>query len=229
MAAIDYGALLRVKNKNENNWTFINRDSDLFMKASDTGYVCEKAVDKKDRNIDIAGNYFAYAGDSHFLLAFYKGTCEVISDGKILHTFWGADFNSETRYFDNLPSVKISRLSTKYDYDKLKSWGPWQNYVKENYFDVIGNEKLYELQNGYNVYHSFLKYAKKLARYNKNNRGYKHYPFRFLAEWEYDGRKYEVIYGYGIDNQKEVWDSIKNTDIYDFKEKEIQIIDNWFS
>ena len=37
MSMIDYGALLKVDN------IFVNKNKDLFMKCSDTGYMCEYA------------------------------------------------------------------------------------------------------------------------------------------------------------------------------------------
>ena len=53
-------------------------------------------------------------------------------------------------------------------------------------------------------------------------------PYRFIAEWDYNGHHYEVIFGYGIDNDEEVWNKIKN-DSYGFRQDEIAIIDSWFN
>ena len=50
---------------------------------------------------------------------------------------------------------------------------------------------------------------------------------RWLATWDYNGNHYEVIFGYGIDPNKDVWNRIK-LDSYDFSDVERQIIDGWF-
>lgn len=57
MAFIDYGALLKV------NGEFINKNRDIFMNKSDTGYICEKAKDDQGDWHSVQGNYFVYAGD----------------------------------------------------------------------------------------------------------------------------------------------------------------------
>ena len=47
-----------------------------------------------------------------------------------------------------------------------------------------------------------------------------------MAEWDYKGKHYEVIFGYGIDADKEVWDDTKHR--YDFSDVERKVIDEWF-
>ena len=223
MAMIDYGAMLRVNGK------FINKNQGMFMQSSDTEYVCEKAIEKDGREIDVNGNYFVYAGDENFLIVFYKGCYKVISKGKVILSEWNMPFSSQTYLLDNLPALKISRLSTRFDVDKLESEGSWKNYVIENWVDANGDEPLSELEGGRREYKKFLKRAKRRFYFNKHNKGCKYRPFRFLAEWEYDGRKYEVIFGYGIEPNEDVWDKIKNGDNgYGFRKEEIEIIDNWF-
>ena len=225
MGMIDYGALLRVTDFNGNK-RFINKDIDLFMEASDTGYICEKAVGKYGEE-DISGNYFVYAGDEHFLLAFYKGMCKVISDGKILLSVYSMPFNSETYFFDNLPNVKISRLSKDYEEEKMESGGLWRDYVKENWLNATGNEKIWELESGKKEFNRRRKYAKRVAFTNKHGGIYKDRPYRFLAEWDYNEHHYEVIFGYGIEPQKEIWNRIKEN-TYAFREEETKLIDSWF-
>lgn len=222
MAFVDYGALLRVDGK------FINKNVDMFMNASDTGYVCKKAIDKNGEEYDINGNYFVYAGDKHFLVAFYKGMYKVISDEKVVFTNWNMPFNSETHYFDNLPDLKVSRLSTYYETKSLESWGTWEDYVKEFWVDATGKEKLSELKDGAKYYKKFKKHAKQVAYVNKHGGMFKTRPYRFLAEWNYNGHHYEVIFGYGIDNDETVWNNIKNDGNYGFRKEEIKKIDEWF-
>lgn len=218
MAMIDYGALLRVDGK------FINKNKDMFMDSSDTGYVCEKASYSNEDEYDINGNYFVYAGDKNFLIVFYKGIFKVISNEIIILSKWNVAFNSETFFFDGLPNLKVSRLSKYYEYEKYESWGAWQDFVRENWYGATGNEKLSELQGGTKAYKRYRKHLKVVER----SKGYKTRPYRFIAEWDYNGHHYEVIFGYGIDNDEEVWNRIKN-DSYGFRQDEIEIIDSWFN
>ena len=54
MALIDWGSLLRVNGK------FINKNKDLFMNCSDTGYVCKQAEYPDGTVVYIDGNNFVY-------------------------------------------------------------------------------------------------------------------------------------------------------------------------
>lgn len=222
MAIIDYGALLRVDGK------FINKNCDLFMEASDTGYVAKGIIDTDGEVIDIDGNYFVYAGDEHFCVAFYKGMYVVISDSKAIFADSSMPFNSETHYFDNLPDLKVSRLSTYYEIEPLESWGTWEDYVRENWIGATGKEKLSELKDGTKFYKRFKRRLKKVAYVNKHGGCYKNRPYRFLAEWDYNGYYYEVIFGYGIEPNEETWNRIKNKS-YGFRDEEIKLIDSWFT
>ena len=49
MSMIDYGALLRVDGK------FINKNCGLFMNASNTGYVCKRAINNDGKEY-VIGN-----------------------------------------------------------------------------------------------------------------------------------------------------------------------------
>jgi len=221
MAMIDYGALLRV------DGVLINRN-EMFMEASDTGYVCKKATGKHGVE-EIDGNYFVCAGDEHFLLVFYKGICKVISDGQIVYSAWGCDFISEEHFFENLPSVRISYLDSTLHAREPESNGLWSDYVKDNWKDADGSEHFWELQDGKREYRIFLRRAKKIARRKRYLFDcFKTRNYRFLAQWEHNGHHYEVIYGYGIDSDEEVWNEIKN-DTYGFSKKETELIDNWFA
>lgn len=221
MAMIDYGALLRVNGK------LINKNYDLFMKASDAGYVAKDILDLDGKIRDIDGNYFVYAGDEHFCVAFYKGMYKVISDGKVIYAAWNMPFNSMTHFFDNLPDLEVSRLSKYFEEVSVDSLGSWEDYVKEKWIGATGKEALSELECGYKEYKKYLRHAKKVAYCNKHGGCYKTRPYRYFAEWNYHGNHYEVIFGYGIEPDEDVWDRIKNN-AYDFREDEITLIDSWF-
>lgn len=216
MAFIDYGALLMVDGK------FVNKNSELFMKSSDCGYICEYAKQKNGSRLRISGNYFVYAGDKEFMVAVYKRCFVIVSNGMVLKEQWGTRFNSETLIFDGLPNVQVKRLSKEWKYEKV-SIGTWKDYVKENWINATGNEKLSELQDGYNEYKRFVKRLKRASRY----KGVKSRPDRFLIKWEYRGKEYQVIFGHGIDPNEKVWNRIKN-ESYDFRKDEIELIDKWF-
>lgn len=206
MALIDYGAILRVAGK------FINKD-EFFMKSSDTGYTCEKATDEEGYTYDIQGNYFVYAGDENFMLVFYKNIVHWVSHDRILHSVAGTGFASETFFVSGCPDVTIEHL------DKQKypdtTWLDLDNYDDILYF--YGKRYADKWKS---------RRIKRNLRYIRNKSTWD-WSNRFLAKWEYDGRKYECIFGYGIDPQEEVWRSIRN-DGYDFSDTERDIIDSWF-
>ena len=216
MAFGDYGAILRVDGK------FINKDKGLFMQASDTGYVCKKALHKDRKEYDIDGNYFVYAGDKDFLVVFYKGTYKVISNEKVIHYGWNVCGDSETFYLDNLPNLKVSVLSKKYEL-RLFDWLDEES-IREDY-------KWYIERKGKKFADRWLRRRYK-AKY-MTTRGHGGFawntrPYRFLAEWDYNGHHYEVIYGMGIDPNEKVWNDIKN-EYYKFRKDEIELIDSWFN
>ena len=198
------------------------------MNASDTGYVCKKAEYPNGTLIDIDGNYFVYAGDENFLIVFYKGIFRVISKNKIIYTGWYIHFNSETFYFEGLPTLKVEHLDKNTYIEPVESEGTWEDYVRENWRGANGKEKLGELENGGKRYKWFKKNLKIIARSRKNPTQHSKYKTsRWLATWEYNGKKYEVIFGYGIDPNKDVWNKIKH-DSYGFTDVEREIIDSWF-
>lgn len=204
MATIDYGALLRVDGK------LINRGQ-MFMDSSDTGYICEKALHSDGKYYDIDGDYFVYAGDQNFMIVFYKGSFKVISHEKVILSEWNMGFASYTYFLHGLPTLKVSRLSKKrLTYD---SWRCYESY--DEFLKFSGSRSIKK----------YLRIVKRIGRDKRVRKGY--YPYRFLAEWYYDGRHYEVIFGYGIDTDENVWKRIRN-DSYDFNEDEKEIIDRWF-
>ena len=214
MAMIDYGAILRVDGKIVNN--------ELFMEVSDTGYIPPEKVtdDAYEEDIYINGNYFVYAGDEDFLVCFYKTSFVVIYDGRVVLSRWGFWYEnilSYTHYLNKLPSITISRL------DKNK------HCSGEDLLDYVDYYELIEEARKHNKKRELLRWqrvAKRIYRNRKAGR-YQYYSQRFVATWDYDGRHYECIYGYGIDPNKEVWGEIKHKH-YDFSDTERRIIDSWF-
>lgn len=209
MSLIDYGALLKVNGK------FINKNDDLFMYCSDTGYVCDKATyydtyEKQDKDIDINGNYYVYVGDENFMLCFYKGYFYVISHNRIIFSVAYNPFLSETFYLDGFPNVTVERLDKNLRYEYKD---------KPDEYDI---DYLYER---FGIRKSQL-IIRRLYKKRKSS-VCRHYSSRWKATWDYNGSHYEVIYGYGIDNDETTWNRIKIKH-YEFSETEREIIDGWF-
>lgn len=221
MAAIDYGALLRVDGE------FINKNGDLFMDKSDTGYSLKEAF-YKDRRIygeaiAIDGNFYVYAGDADLLLTFYKGYFYIISNGEILKSVSNNPFLSES-FLVGGTNIKVSHLDKTPFIDRSESQ-TWAEYVRDNWNGATGDEKLSDLEGGLQAYRRFLR------RIKKRKRGafdFKYYTNRWRAEWEHKGKRYEVVFGYGIDPDESVWNDIKADESYGFSQTEIEIIDEWF-
>lgn len=219
MSAIDYGALLKV------NGNFINKNQNLFMECSDTGYICEEAVYNNDK-IRIKGNHYVYAGDKNFLLSFYKQYLVVIHNNKVIKVIKGTDFASETYCIENFPTINIEHLDKNLyaDIDELKSW---EETIKEDWIDTTGKEKLNELYKGKQYYKQYLKLCKQQTRKRRNPPSCcKYRTQRWKASWEYQNNSYEVIYGYGVDPNERVWNEIKFD--YNFTDIEREIINKWF-
>ena len=206
MAFIDYGALLKVNGK------FINKnEDDIFMKCSDTGYICDKAnyttPDGITKEININGNFYAYAGDENFLLCFYKNYFCVIHNNEIIKIINGTHFISETYYIDNFPTIKIEHLDKNIYY----YMSPFYEEMEDPLFKVV----------------EALEDETKINKLSKKY-GMPYRTDRWKVTWNYNNNHYEVIFGYGIDSDEEVWNSIKY-DNYDFTDVERNIIDGWFS
>ena len=97
----------------------------------------------------IDGNYFAYVGDEHLTLAFYKQHCVIMVDKELRFEMWG---------IDNFHGCR-----------------------KSIHFEVAG--VLFHLK-------------------HLDNRIY-------YMSFHYNGNNYHIIYGYGIDSNKETWDNCK--------------------
>lgn len=223
MALIDYGAILKV------DGVFVNKDADLFMDTSDTGYVCKKASNQNGEEFDIDGNYYVYAGDKDFLLAFYKGSVVGISNEKIVFSRWNIPFCSETVKSpdSSFPEVKISHLDPAFyvcNWIEKEASQTWEDYVRETWIGATGKEALSELQNGTKRYRWFQRLKKRIARKSKQNDFPKYRTNRYVATWEHGGHSYECIFGYGIDPDKEVYLDMRD----DFTETEKEVLDSWF-
>lgn len=201
MAMTDYGALLRVNGK------FVNKNNgSLFMNSSDTGYVCKKAARSDGYEFDVAGNYFVYAGDKDFLCVFYKGHIIAISNEKVVFDQYGTDFLGEEIYLKGFPTLKIEHLDKNYKYEKFEPFN------KEWWIRELGKKK------------GQMRFNRELKKSVKTI--YKELSYIFLATWEHNGNKYEVIYGYGVDPNEDTWNKIKYE--WEFSDAEIEIIDRWF-
>jgi len=217
MAFIDYGALLRVDGK------FVNKDTDLFMDASDTGYVCDTAIDLDGSEIRVDGNYYIYAGDENLLICFYKTKLVIISGGKVIKRIWRPQFASET--LKDPVRLSIRRLDP--ERRSPHDWEHWEEYAAVRYgTPVAGYLPLNKLQRGEKIFRLWMRQAKRHRRAAKRDC---YYSARYLAEWDHDGRHYEVIFGYGIDPASDVWADIRTGDNYDFSDTERKIIDDWFA
>lgn len=205
MAMIDYGAILMIDGKKYND--------SMFMDTSDSGFVPEKAYDEKhDCLIDVKGNYFVYAGDKDFMIVFYRTHAHVIAQGRIIYSPpYNFEYPGETRFFDGLPTVTFEHLDKNRYISQEHLDRDDVQFLLERYGKKWGRLYAYRL-------------AKTIGRNQTNG-----YTARYVARWEYKGKQYEVIYGYGIDPDKEVWDDIKNDDDgYGFTDVEIQAIDRCF-
>lgn len=208
MSCIDYGVMLKV------NGVFINKNQDFAMEKSDTGYMCEKAFSKFSNDyLQVQDNFFIYAGDNQFLVCIYKSLIVFISDEKVLNYVWSSPFKTQTLFFDNLPSVTITKLDNDGYMDTLFSFD-------ENIYCYKSEKEYKKIK---------LKWAKTLHQRNKRkNFWFKRDTQRWLATWEHNNNKYEVIFGYGVDNCKDIWEEIKDNS-YHFTEKEKRIINEWFN
>lgn len=201
MAMIGYGAILRVDGK------IINHS--MFMDVSDTGCKPVDMVEINGVTVNFGGDFFVYAGDEKFMVAAYKVILCVVSNGKVIwyKRPWHCDVVGETRFFDGLPAVTIRHLD------------PVMHPVYPDHFD----EWLADLYPKKEADRMRLRHAKRARKPL-----YKSFTNRFIATWDYAGRRYELLYGYGIDPDKEVWDDIKN-ERYGFTQTEINVIDSWFA
>lgn len=199
MAMVDYGVLV-LKNgvpQNKNGELFVEEPA--YMKAP------------------IAGNYFCYCGDEKFSLCFYK-TCMIVArNGEDTKDhYWNFPFASETIF---LPETKVTvkRLDPLRPVYATHSFGcnTWKEYVKENWCGATGDEKLSELWEGGKAYKRWRKWCKRIGRKKVL---YYESTQKYSATWEYGGDQWEVIFGYGIENDEEVFNHITSKGQYNYGE-----------
>jgi hypothetical protein len=199
MAMVDYGALLRVNGK------FINKNKGLFMDMKDAvGFVLETAKYPQWHDININDNYFVYAGCEDLLLCFYKTYFYVISNGEVVRTYSDNNLEAETLLVNGI-SIKVKHLDNDWIIDKLEIDYDDKKYVSKN---------------------KWSRYIKRVGEVNRK-RPLKYKTHRYIASWEHNEKIYEVIFGYGIEPNEDVWNTIKCKS-YEFTDKERKIIDEWF-
>lgn len=209
MAAIDYGALLRV------DGVFVNKNQDLFMGTFNTGYVCEYATDKNGTEHRIDGNFYVCAGDKDFMLAFCMTHFVAISNNRILREVRLRHVGMEIM-IPGYPNVKVVHIDKAYRKSTLFS--RFDDDHREHIIRIHGKRK------GTKV---LRKCAKRLyAAKHGHAKAYNFLSRIYYATWNHNGHKYEVIYGYGVDPNEDVWNDIKYK--WDFSDVEREYIDSWF-
>lgn len=205
MAMIDYGALV-IK-----NGIPVNKNRGMFLECPD--YFDE----------DVKDNYFAYCGDEEYSLCFYKCSITETKNGNAVDNFWNFPFKSETFYRDNGVNITVRRLDDLLPVyaTNLQDYETWEDYVKENWSGATGLEKDSELENGQKYHKLWKKNCKRIGRrkvlyYKSTN--------KYIATWEYKGDKWEVIFGYGIDPDEDVFNDITGKGRYNYTENGIKYI-----
>ena len=209
MAMMDYGALLRV------DGNFINKNKGLFMDMKDMcGFNLETAYDETDNPINISDNFFVYAGEPDLLLCFYKCTYHIISNGKVVKSWYssGWDFDKETFLVSNAEfTFEVVDKEIKKDfYDSdFDEWD--REYYIRQYGKNFGQTKINR------------RFKRKRRNYDLSKGSNK-----CLMSWNYNGKKYEVVFGYGIDPSEEVLKDM-NVGSYGYTKKELDYIRTWFA
>ena len=205
MAFIDYGALLRINEK------FINKNKNLFMKPSSSGEVIGEVHYGDTQKLHIEGNYFVIAGDKNFCLCFYKTHLIIVSGGNAIKDWYNRGFNGETFDVGGI-NISIKMIDPEYE---------------SEYYGVPDEDSYCHYIYNYGKRRGTLRLQRRYKKANKVVYRQKHGQ-KFLATWEYNGDKYEVIFGYGIDPSEEMYNDIKFNS-YNYSQKEIKLIDSWFN
>lgn len=202
MAMVDYGVIVL------KDGVFVNKNFGLFRHMIDAIGCDIRVVTDEDGNpVDLDGNFFDYIGDKDMFIAFYRYQMVVVKDKKIVWSFWGQDCDSQTRYFSE-GNVTVELL----DKNKYKDEYKLDSETLQRYYNDLDKNTIRRIMS---------KFARdrKVKRFKKNSG-------RLVVTWEYNGHKYKVIYGYGIDNQEEVWKDIRFK--YDFTDNDRSVIDPLF-
>lgn len=139
MAMIDYGAIA-FKNGKLISTDMFTPMIDMVGWEDTEKDMCFNYYSKRDEPLKLNGNYFAYIGDSYYMIAFYKTYMRMVDNiGNIIY--------SDTECFG----------STNY------TWSKWKKWFGGSYIKVTK-------RNGY-----------------------------FVCKWKYEGNKYKVYFGHGVD------------------------------
>lgn len=222
MAMVDYGALTIVDGKLINEGQF-------FMKTSDTGYMLKEAILLTGDTIPIEDEFFAYFGDKDLFLCFYKTCIYIIQNGVVVETFYKSNFASE-EFFIGKHKIKISHLDkNKYEMESFLDELPtWKKYMDERYIKPknMSDKEFYKRVG--EIYKDYRKLIINSKKYKK--KPIKDYYNRYVAEWVYKNKEYKVIFGYGIDSDKDCYIRISSDkrNPYEFTKTEKEYINKVF-
>lgn len=204
MAAIDYGALV-IKNGKP-----VNKNCDLFMESPE--YMDDIVKD----------NYYAYCGDEELSFCFYKCNIAIVKNGHIVDNLWNHPFKSETHYIGDthITVTRLDDLMPVYP-EHLMGCDTWEDYVKENWQGATGKEKDSELVDGRKWHRLWIKKCKAIGRKKPL---YYTSTLKYSATWEYKGDKWEVIFGYGIDPNENIFEDIITKGSYNYGNKSTEYI-----
>lgn len=121
--------------------------------------------------------------------------------------------------FNGLPTVYVEHLDKKLHYPKYLLNEP--AYESDD-FDV------WEYYYGKRMAKRIVRRCNEKRRRNLKNKSLMEYGRKLLATWEYNGHKYECIFGYGVDSSQELWFKYDFQKDYDYTEAEFSFIDTWF-
>lgn len=68
----------------------------------------------------------------------------------------------------------------------------------------------------------------KKHRRNLKDKSMLRYNGKQLATWEYNGKKYECVFGYGVDSSEKLWNEGTFQKDYNYTDTEIEFISKWF-
>lgn len=225
MAMLDYGAILKVDGVIQNH--------ELFDDNYDFSYVDEKAYyPKYEIDIDIKDSFYVYGGDKDMYLCFYKTWFYVVSKGVVIDSYspYGDAFNSITKYVwvnNKRVDIKVDIIDKEWRevrHTHLMECESWDDFVALNYGDDAVGEPISNLQNGAEYYKLWLKQCRKIG---KRPIAYKYRNNKYYATWEWNGHKYEVVFGYGIDPDIDVYKRITTNGSYNYTNVEIDFIDKF--
>lgn len=231
MAMIDYGTMVKVNGKIVNNGIG-------FMCKTDTGYVpCA----------DIVENYFASVGDKNLIISFYKMSIaffrneqeigrihceEPYESGKVRkHNYmYSLPHEKFINPFDCGIDVRVDALEDIFrtenteDFDNDEFFGHGTSYwrLTKDAYGITDNYSC-DSKKYYTKMKKNIRRVKQLEKLDKRA-SWKHYdgvsyPGRYYITFEYNGNKYEIVTGYGVDSSKSFYTD-NNMDRFGYTAKE---------